>query len=156
MNSSRRFLTTALIAIQFAGGSAACQVASESPASTDTSDAPAVKKSRAGIGHLRGTAGYEQTQRYEAFASIELCVASGGRQTKGANATVTGRETSKPDLAVFDSEDPRFVRRSRAGICYDSTDGSYLLLLYFRAYRSMEDCLASGGRKSDQTPAPHN
>ncbi len=156
MNSSRQMLTAVLIAIWFAGGIAACQPATESAAIAETPDAPAVKKSRAGICHLRGTAGYEQTQRYDAFASIEQCVASGGRPTKAANAPVAVPGDSKRDLAVFDTDDPGFVRRSRSGICYDASDGTYLQLLYFRAYRSMQDCLESGGRKPDDSAAVRN
>jgi hypothetical protein len=49
---------------------------------------------------------------------------------------------------VFDSEDPSFVRQSRAGICYTAADGGYLQLLYFKAYRTLDDCLASGGRRA--------
>lgn len=55
---------------------------------------------------------------------------------------------------VFDTDDPGFVRRSRSGICYEANDGIYLQLIYFRAYRSMQDCLDSGGRKhEDSAPA---
>lgn len=51
---------------------------------------------------------------------------------------------------MFDSEDPSFVRRSRGGICYSAADGGYLQLLYFKAYRTLEDCLASGGRRAGE------
>ena len=146
MNPSRKLLTAVLVAMQLTGGIAAAESATESTAEAETRAEPAVKKSRAGICHVRGTPGYVQTRRHEAFQSLERCLASGGRLIKGANVPGVPPEESSPDLAVFDSEDPRFVRRSRAGICYDSTDGSYLLLLYFRAYRSMQDCLDSGGR----------
>jgi endonuclease YncB( thermonuclease family) len=44
----------------------------------------AVKKSRAGICHLSGTSGYQQTIRFKAFASIEACLKSGGRLPKNA------------------------------------------------------------------------
>jgi hypothetical protein len=102
---------------------------------------------------VRGTAGYERTQRYEAFTRIELCLESGGRLLKGANVRAAAPRDSKPELAVFDTDDSRFVRRSRGGICYESNDGTYLQLLYFRAYRSMQDCLDSGGRKPDESAA---
>jgi hypothetical protein len=156
MSSMKMLLTAGLISMQLAGGTTTCQAASESAGDTEKQDGPAVKKSRAGICHLRGTAGYERTQRYEAFTRIELCVESGGRPLKGTNAPAAALQDSKPDLAVFDTDDPRFVRRSRGGICYDASDGTYLQLLYFRAYRSMQDCLESGGRKPDDSAAARN
>ena len=146
MNPSRKLLTAVLVAMQLTGGIAAAESATESTAEAETRAEPAVKKSRAGICHVRGTPGYVQTRRHEAFQSLERCLASGGRLIKGANVPGVPPEESSPDLAVFDSEDPRFVRRSRGGICYGSNDGTYLQLLYFRAYRSMQDCLDSGGR----------
>jgi hypothetical protein len=108
---------------------------------------PAVKMSRARVCHPLGTPGYAQTQRYEAFESVQACLAAGGRLARGV---VAPEDAPAPpaDLAVFDTEDASFVRRSRAGICYTAADGGYLQLLYFKAYRSLEDCLASGGRRA--------
>jgi endonuclease YncB( thermonuclease family) len=45
---------------------------------------PAVKKSRAGICHERGTAGYEQTIHFRGFPSLDACLKSGGRLPKNA------------------------------------------------------------------------
>lgn len=108
---------------------------------------PAVKMSRARICHRRGTPGYAQTQRYEVFESVQACLAAGGRLPQGV-AAPEDAPAPPTDLAVFNSEDPSFVRRSRAGICYTATDGGYLQLLYFKAYRTLDDCLASGGRRA--------
>jgi endonuclease YncB( thermonuclease family) len=45
---------------------------------------PAVKKSRAGICHERGTTGYEQTIHFRAFPTLDACIKSGGRPPKNA------------------------------------------------------------------------
>lgn len=42
----------------------------------------AVKKSRNGICHLDGTAGYQQTIHFKAFKTIDACLKSGGRLPK--------------------------------------------------------------------------
>lgn len=45
---------------------------------------PAVKMSRSGICHARGTVHYQQTIYFEAFNSMEACRAAGGRRMGGA------------------------------------------------------------------------
>lgn len=45
---------------------------------------PAVKMSRSGICHARGTVHYQQTIYFEAFDSMEACRAAGGRRMGGA------------------------------------------------------------------------
>jgi hypothetical protein len=98
------------------------------------------------------TPGYAQTQRYQAFESLQDCLTAGGRLPRGV-AAPEGAPAPPADLAVFDSEDPSGVRRSRAGICYTGADGGYLQLLYFKVYRTLEDCLASGGRRAGEAAA---
>lgn len=126
---------------------AAPAAASEDAAATEVP--PAVKMSRARVCHPLGTPGYAQTQRYEVFESVQACLAAGGRLPRGV-AAPEDAPAPPADLAVFDTEDPSFVRRSRAGICYTAADGGYLQLLYFKAYRTLEDCLASGGRRAGE------
>jgi len=41
---------------------------------------PGIKKSRNGICHERGTIHYVQTEYFEAFSTMEECLASGGRK----------------------------------------------------------------------------
>lgn len=48
-------------------------------------DQPAVKKSRAGICHERGSQGYEQTIHFKAFGTIQACLSSGGRLPKNSS-----------------------------------------------------------------------
>jgi len=39
------------------------------------------------------------------------------------------------------------AKKSRDNICHDSSSANYRQLKYFISYKSMKDCLASGGRK---------
>lgn len=62
-------------------------------------DAPAeaaIKKSRAGICHVLGTAGYQQTIHFKAFNSIEACLKSGGRLPKNATRKASHFDPSTP------------------------------------------------------------
>lgn len=49
--------------------------------SQNSSADPAVKKSRQGICHERGTVSYVQTIYFDSFPSMQACLSSGGRQT---------------------------------------------------------------------------
>jgi hypothetical protein len=40
------------------------------------------------------------------------------------------------------------AKKSRDNICHDSHSPNYLTVKYFISYRSMKDCVASGGRKA--------
>jgi hypothetical protein len=40
------------------------------------------------------------------------------------------------------------VKKSRENICHDQRSPNYQMLRYFIAYRSMSECLRSGGRES--------
>ena len=57
------------------------QVTSDNTATNNISG-PQVKKSTSDICHEKGTTYYERTTNYEAFDSIEACLASGGRLPK--------------------------------------------------------------------------
>jgi hypothetical protein len=43
---------------------------------------PAVKMSTSGICHARGSTYYDRTFNYQSFASLEACIAAGGRLPK--------------------------------------------------------------------------
>jgi len=60
------------------------------------SEQPAVKKSRSGICHERGTSGYQQTIHFKAFRSIEACLKSGGRLPKSSTHKKSHFDPSKP------------------------------------------------------------
>ena len=61
-------------------------LALSAPAFTQSQAEPPVKKSEQGICHERGTATYKRTIHFEAFDSMDTCLASGGRIAKNAPA----------------------------------------------------------------------
>jgi endonuclease YncB( thermonuclease family) len=91
--TNRQFMAVRLIqsgllaAILFATGSHAIAAAP-----TDA----AVKKSRAGICHELGTAGYEQTVHFKPFGSLAACLKSGGRLPKTVSRKKSHFDPSKP------------------------------------------------------------
>ena len=103
---------------------------------------PPVKKSKRGICHVRGSQGYEQTLNFTAFQSLDACLAAGGRLPGSKGGT-----GAKDDKALYDSDDRIVVRKSRSGICHDSSSPSYSQTKNYTAYATMDDCLASGGRR---------
>ena len=46
---------------------------------SDDSEMPEVKKSKSGICHKKGAGHYARTKTFTAFATMEACIASGGR-----------------------------------------------------------------------------
>ncbi len=144
-----RVATLVLLAVLAVAAPRSVAQTAEAEAAAPVDAEVPVKKSRASICHPRGTLGYKQTQRYTAFDSVAACLASGGRLPAGMSMPQDAAATVPTDKAVFDSEDPRFIRRSRGGVCYEASDGNYLRLLYYKAYLTMDDCLQSGGRRAD-------
>ena len=53
---------------------------------------------------------------------------------------------AKVDRMLYDTEDPTIIKKSRNDICHDRTSGAFKLTTSFKAYRTMKDCLDSGGR----------
>jgi hypothetical protein len=51
-------------------------------------------------------------------------------------------QDARPNLDVT-----AVAKKSRDNICHDSASPNYRTLKYFITYRSMKDCMASGGRK---------
>lgn len=56
----------------------------------------AVKKSRNGICHERGSSGYEQTKRFKAFETLGACLKSGGRLPKNSTHKKSHFDPSTP------------------------------------------------------------
>ncbi len=52
------------------------------------------------------------------------------------------------DKALWDTDDPNIIKRSRNDICHDSSDASFAKTDHFRAYQTMKDCLDSGGKRA--------
>lgn len=65
-----------------------------------------------------------------------------------SQAPAASPAASKPaaDKALFDTDDPTIVKRSSAGVCHDRKSPSFEATIHFRGYRTMKDCLDSGGR----------
>ncbi|MGE0466420.1 MAG: hypothetical protein AB7P44_08270 [Steroidobacteraceae bacterium] len=79
-----------------------------SAAFTQTTEAdPAVKKSRRGICHERGTISYVQTIYFEPFESMKACLATGGR--------LSGAAPEKP-VAESTNSEPRSAKGSWYGL----------------------------------------
>jgi len=83
-----RFIWVGLLAAMLLG-IASASIAADAPQ-------PAVKKSKAGICHERGTPGYGQTVHYRPFNNIEGCLKSGGRLAKNAPRKSSHFDPSKP------------------------------------------------------------
>jgi hypothetical protein len=109
---------------------------------------PEVKKSRNGVCHARGEQGYRQTTSFVPFESLDACLKSGGRRPGDKGGSAAGG--TKDDKALYDSENPNIVKKARSGICHDHTSPSYNQIKKYSAYATMEDCLASGGRRLGQ------
>lgn len=69
-----------------------------------------------------------------------LAVATVGQAASQAPARPAG------DKALFDTDDPTIVKRSSAGVCHDRKSPSFEATVHFRGYRTLKDCLESGGR----------
>jgi hypothetical protein len=48
--------------------------------------------------------------------------------------------------ALYDSDDATIIKKSREGICHDYRSASFERTEHYTAYRTLEDCKASGGR----------
>jgi hypothetical protein len=83
-------------------------MAQAAAAQTSETD-PAVKMSRSGICHARGTVHYRQTIYFEAFESMEACRAAGGRRMGGA------RDANEPQPVYRGSRPPSDYRPYVAG-----------------------------------------
>ncbi len=65
---------------------------------------PAVKMSRSGICHERGTVHYQQTIYFEAFDSMESCLAANGRRMGGEH------DDAQPQPVYRGTHPPRYYR----------------------------------------------
>lgn len=63
-----------------------------------------------------------------------------------------GQVAMAKDKALWDTDDPTIVKKSRNNICHDKNDPSFAQTEHFRAYRTMQDCLDSGGKPAKNLP----
>jgi hypothetical protein len=107
---------------------AAAAVAAPAAASAE----PSVKKSDAGICHDKSSPSFGNTKKFTPFNSMDECVKSGGKPPAGAAAAPA------PEVSI--------VKKSDAGICHDKSSPSYEKTKKFTEFKSMDECIKSGGR----------
>ena len=57
-------------------------------------------------------------------------------------------DAQSKDKAYFDTDDQTIIKRSKNNICHDRTHASFKDTVHFRAYRTMKDCIDSGGKRA--------
>ncbi len=113
--------------------------------SCQSEEMPVRKALNSGICHEASSPNYKQIRAYVAYATLAECLDSGGKPRKGS--VVSPPSPSKHDgKALYDSDDPNIIKKSRVSICYDSSDGRFTGINHYTAYANMSDCLAEGGR----------
>lgn len=90
---------------------------------------PVVKKSDAGICHDKTSTSFGNTKKFTAFASMDECVKSGGRPAAGQPAAA-----AEP-----------VVKKSDSGICHDKNSPSYERTKKFTEFKTVDECVKSGG-----------
>ncbi|MGC3983012.1 MAG: hypothetical protein QM808_17300 [Steroidobacteraceae bacterium] len=138
----------------------------------DITTSPNVKRISTGICYARGERGYDDARNFKTFDSLEACIEAGGRRPNltgwgflGKNSQSASSASSlvpvmapapaaapvasaKPagDKSLFDTATTTIVKKSRSGICYEAANPSYADIENFTAYRTVDDCLQSGGK----------
>ena len=92
---------------------------------------PTVKKSDSGICHDKSSPSYGNTKKFTPFNSMDECVKSGGKPPANAKAAA-------PEVSI--------VKKSDSGICHDKSSPSYDKTKNFTEFKSMEECIKSGGK----------
>jgi hypothetical protein len=92
---------------------------------------PAVKKSDSGICHEKGSPSYGNTKKFTPFASVDECVKSGGKLPAGQVAATAAAS---------------MVKKSDSGICHDAKSPSYERTKKFTEFKTIDECLKSGGK----------
>ena len=93
---------------------------------------PVVKKSDSGICHDKTSPSFANTKKFNAFASIDECVKSGGKLPAGQSAAAAAAAP--------------IVKKSDIGICHDSKSPSYERTKKFTEFKTVDECLKSGGK----------
>jgi len=130
------------LAFSFVLSAQAADAKKEAPASPAAAAAPAaaapaaaadpvVKKSDSGICHDKSSPSYSNTKKFTPFNSMDECVKSGGKPPANAKAPA-------PEVSI--------VKKSDSGICHDKSSPSYDKTKNFTEFKSMEECIKSGGK----------
>jgi hypothetical protein len=104
----------------------------DAPAPAAASAEPSVKKSDSGICHDKSSPSFGNTKKFTPFNSMDECVKSGGKPPAGAAAAPA------PEVSI--------VKKSDSGICHDKSSSSYEKTKKFTEFKSMDECIKSGGR----------
>lgn len=88
---------------------------------------PTVKKAESGICHDKTSNSYGNTKKFQAFASMDECIKSGGRAP-------VGQANAEP-----------IVKKSESGICHDKNSTSYERTKKFTDFKTLDECVKSGG-----------
>ena len=128
------------LAFSFVLSAQAADAKKEAPASAPAAAAPAaadpvVKKSDSGICHDKSSPSYSNTKKFTPFNSMDECVKSGGKPPANANAKAPA---PAPEVSI--------VKKSDSGICHDKSSPSYDKTKNFTEFKSMEECIKSGGK----------
>ena len=91
---------------------------------------PAVKKSDNGICHDSSRPSYGNTKKFTPFNSVDECLKSGGKMPAGKEAPAPAE----------------VVKKSDSGICHDKTSPHYEKTKNFTPFKSMDECVKSGGK----------
>lgn len=91
---------------------------------------PVVKKSDSGICHDASSASFANTKKFTPFNSLDECVKSGGKLPGGTAAAAPAE----------------VVKKSDSGICHDKTSPHYEKTKKFTEFKSMDECVKSGGK----------
>lgn len=87
-------------------------------------------------------------RNYCIAAAILLTLAVCGCQAEDDGPVRAAEAQSTPGgKALYDTDDESIVKKSRGGICYDSSDGRFDGICHYVAYANMKDCLDDGGRR---------
>jgi hypothetical protein len=113
-----------------------------------TAEEPVRKAKDSDICHDMSSSSYQRLKYYTPYPTLEACLAAGGRLPKDADPSES-RNAPRHSKAIWNSDDQTIVKKSRSGICYDSSDGRFGRTVHFTAYRTMRDCLDDGGRPPD-------
>lgn len=102
-----QLLSVAILTIGWASASSAAQQ-------------PAVKMSTSGICHCPGGEYFDKTSKFQAFESIDSCIANGGRQpSRGQGACVAGGPSQTVAAWSAPVQQSTYVERSTASKPYD-------------------------------------
>ena len=93
---------------------------------------PVVKKSDSGICHDKTSPSFGNTKKFTAFNSVDECVKSGGKLPAG-----------QPAAAAVAAP---IVKKSDSGICHDAKSPSYERTKKFTEFKTLDDCVKSGGK----------